>query len=178
MGCSETETAAGEEDKASIQAALDEYALRLAEAYAVGDLEALRVYARDVGVEDGRVLALLERHAELEAPTLRERLAIVLSGVAAEKEVAGMEKRIDDLLAESRVIRPEVRSVVVEDVQIWNYANAFVTTLEVWDLRVYAAGTDRQLSESLEQSNRVKYQMKRTDEGWLVLFRELVTAFE
>ena len=107
LACTEAETEASQEDVASIQAALEEYAPRLAEAYAVGDIEALRVRAQEVGVEDPRVAALLERHSELHAATLRERLAIVLSGVAAEKEVAGMEKRIDDLLGEKTTAPPE-----------------------------------------------------------------------
>ena len=168
-----------EVDEASIQAALEAYLPRLAEAYSIGDLEALKAFAEENGIGDEHVRGILERHAGPEELPLRERLAGVLEGYAAEKEIAGMEKRVDDLLLESRVIRPTVKSVEVEDVQIWNYANAFVTTREVWDLRVYAAGTDTLLSEAPDQHNRVKYQLKREGtDGWLVLFRELDTTFE
>ncbi|MEE2775422.1 MAG: hypothetical protein VYE73_01465 [Acidobacteriota bacterium] len=178
LACVDTGEVA-EIDEAAIQTALDLYAPRLAKAYSIGDLEALRAYSREHGIEDPLVKEILELHTEATVPPLRERIASALTGHAAEKEIAGMEKRIGDLLVESRVIRPTVKSVQVEDVQIWNYANAFVTTLEVWDLRVYAAGTDQVLSEALDQTNRVKYQMKRErQDKWLVLFRELDTTFE
>ena len=166
-------------DEDSIQAALERYAPRLADAYSIGDLQALKAFSRENGIDDGHVKAVLAKYADLGASPLRERIAKILGGHAAEKEIAGMEKRISDLLGESRVIRPSVKSVRVDDIQIWNYANAFVTTLEVWDLRVYASGTDTLLSEALDQHNRVKYQLKRTGrDAWLVLFRELETTFE
>ena len=76
-------------------------------------------------------------------------------------------------------------SFTVEQVNIWNYANAFVTTIEVWDLRVFTDG-GTQLSEELGQRSRVKYQMKRVDsmefeegeEEWLILHREIDQSFE
>jgi hypothetical protein len=66
----------------------------------------------------------------------------------------------------------------VESVETWRYVNAFATAVEVWDLRVYAAGTDVLLSETLDQRNRVKYQLQREGDRWLVLFRELDATFE
>jgi hypothetical protein len=120
----------------------------------------------------------MERYAELSSLPLRERLTAILEGVAVEKEIAGLEKRIGDLLAEGRVIRPTPKSIVVEDIETWGYANAYATTVEVWDLRVYASGTGVLLSETLDQRNRVKYQLQRSDDTWLVLFRELQAAFE
>ena len=39
--------------------------------------------------------------------------------------------------------------------------NAYATTVEVWDLRKFVAGTDRLLTEALGRSHRVKYQLKR-----------------
>ena len=176
-GCTPSEERV-EEDENSIQQTLDEYLPRLAEAYSLGDLAALKVYAAEYPIFDSAMLDLLARHGGAEANTLRERLDGVLTGYAAEKEIAVMEKRIEDLLTESRVIRPTPLSVQLEDVRIFNYANAFVTSLETWDLRVYAAGTDKVLSEALGQRNRVKYQMKRRDDGWVILYRVLETTFE
>lgn len=102
----------------------------------------------------------------------------VLRGVAAEKEIAGLEKRIRDLLAEGRIVEPTFKSVQVEQIDIWSHSNAFVTTLEVWDLAVYASGSHRLLSQELGQRNRVKYQLKRQDDGWRVLYREIETTFD
>ncbi|REJ82144.1 MAG: hypothetical protein DWQ36_21650 [Acidobacteria bacterium] len=103
----------------------------------------------------------------------------VLRDYAAEKEMASLLKRIGEFMEqENRVIAPTLQSFTVEDVEIWNYANAFVTTLEVWDVRVLASGTDQVLSQSLGQRNRVKYQLKRRDSGWQVLHRNIETTLE
>jgi hypothetical protein len=177
LACSDPE-AAKQVDKGSIQTALEEYTPRLGDAYAVADLEGLQVYATEHEIKDPRVRELMERHADLAALPLRERLDAILTGVAAEKEVAGLEKRVRDLLAEGRVIRPAPKSLQVESVETWRHVNAFTTTVEVWDLRVYAAGTDVILSETIDQRNRVKYQLQRQGERWLVLFRELDATFE
>ncbi len=91
----------------------------------------------------------------------------------AEKEIARVEKRVHDLAVEGRVFKPTFRSLTIEDVQRWNYANAFVTTHEVWDVRSVVAGTDTVLAEVLEQPNRVKYQLKLDGGRWRVLFRTI-----
>ncbi len=102
----------------------------------------------------------------------------VLEGFAAEKEIAGMDGRIRDLRNESREIHPTFRSVQLEDVKVWRHVNAYATTLEVWDLQVVAEGTDIVLSEVYNQSNRVKYQLKRRDGSWIVLFRQIEDTFQ
>jgi hypothetical protein len=177
LGCSDAEESK-QLDKASIQTALEEYTPRLADAYAVADLDGLMEYRGEHEITDQRVRELLERHADLASLPLRERLDGILTGVAVEKERAGLEKRVSDMLAEGRVIRPSPKSIQVESVETWRYVNAFATVLEVWDLRVYAAGTDVLLSETLDQRNRVKYQLQREGDRWLVLFRELDATFE
>ncbi len=128
-----------------------------------------------VGAEIERDLAgYLPRLAE----AYRSGEASVLEGFAAEKEIAGLDKRISDMLAQSREMRPEFKGFTVEETTVWSHANAYVTTLETWDLRVFASGTDRQLSEQLGQVNRVKYQLKQVDGRWQVFFRELDSTFE
>jgi hypothetical protein len=176
-GCSDSE-GTKQLDQASIQTALEEYSPRLADAYGVGDLEGLLTYEGEHGLQDARVIELLGRHRDLATLPLRERLDALLTGVAVEKEIAGLEKRVGDLLAEGRVIRPVPKSIQVESIETWRYVNAFATTVEVWDLRIYAAGTDVLLSETLDQRNRVKYQLQREGDRWLVLFRELDATFE
>ncbi len=97
----------------------------------------------------------------------------ILEGLAVPKELARIQLRTEELKTTGRVYEPEFKEVTVEDVSVWNYSNAFVTTLEVWDIRSFTLGTHIKVNESLGQRNRVKYQVKRKDDGWVVLYREL-----
>jgi hypothetical protein len=97
----------------------------------------------------------------------------VLEGLAAPKEMARVAKRIDEFAALGRVLEPEFVELKVEKVDVWGYANAFVNTVEIWDLRSYATGSHEIVGEELAQSNRVKYQFKREGDQWLVLYRTI-----
>ena len=97
----------------------------------------------------------------------------LLDAMAVEKELAKIEARTTELAAAGRIYKPELVQLTVEDFTIWNHSNAFVSTFEVWDIRSYTVGTDILLQESLGQRNRVKYQLKRRDDSWVVLYREL-----
>ena len=102
----------------------------------------------------------------------------ILEGIAVPKEMARIQLRTEELTANGRVYEPEFKQVTVEDVSLWNNSNAFVTTLEVWDVRSFTLGTHLLISESLDQRNRVKYQFKRKEEGWVILYRELDQTFD
>ena len=102
----------------------------------------------------------------------------VIEGIAVPKELARIKLRTDELSASGRVYEPEFKEVTVEDVSVWNYSNAFVTTFEVWDVRSFTLGTHLPINESLGQRNRVKYQMKRKGDGWVILYRELDQTFD
>ncbi|MFQ5525980.1 MAG: IMS domain-containing protein [Thermoanaerobaculia bacterium] len=103
-----------------------------------------------------------------------ERDAYRVEAFVAQKEIARIGKRLDELSAQGQVYEPTVRSITIEAVNTWSNSNAYVTTLELWDVRRLAAGTDQVLTEVLEQPNRVKYQMKRDADGWRVLYRTIV----
>ena len=94
-----------------------------------------------------------------------------LEGLAAQKEIAAIEKRISDLADQGRILEPTFRELTIEEATVFNYANAYVTTVEVWDLRSLATGSREPLAEDLGQRNRVKYQLKREGDSWKVLFR-------
>ena len=94
-----------------------------------------------------------------------------LEGLAAQKEIAAIRRRISDLADQGRILEPTFRELTIEDATVFNYANAYVTTVEVWDLRSLATGSRQQLAEDLGQRNRVKYQLKREGDSWRVLFR-------
>lgn len=108
---------------------------------------------------------LARAYATLDADVLRPQ--------AVNREVASIQSRIDELGREGRQVRPELRSVTVETFDVERGLNAYVTTREVWDLRVFALGTDARLSEELGQVNRVRYQLRKEGGRWQVLFREI-----
>ncbi|MCB1057447.1 MAG: DUF4101 domain-containing protein [Acidobacteria bacterium] len=95
---------------------------------------------------------------------------------AAERELARVYSRVSELAEEGKVVEPTFKQMTIEQVVVWNHSNAYVTTLEVWDLRVFPSGSSTVLSEELDQSNRVKYQLQRRGDHWQVLARELEQA--
>ena len=119
---------------------------------------------------------------EIYLPKLAEAYATlepqVLSGMAAPKEVLSVEKRIDDLLTEGRTLRPTFHEVTIESLDVWNYANAYVTTVEVWDLDLYATGAEEPYRSLSGQRDRVKYQLKREGDSWLILYRAVQGSTE
>ncbi len=125
--------------------------------------------------QEARARQEIQAHLEAYLPRLAESYAsgepAGLGGLAAAKEIAGVEKRISDLAFEGRRLQPAFRGLVLESVEVWNYSNAYATTLETWDLRIYATGSERLLSERIGEKSRVKYQLKRDEGRWLVLFR-------
>jgi hypothetical protein len=97
---------------------------------------------------------------------------------AGEREVATVEKRLQEIAGQGRTLEPELRSLAVEEVEIWRHSNAYVTTLEEWDLRLYAGDPRTLLTETRAQRNRVKYQLEREGETWIVLYRQIERTFE
>jgi hypothetical protein len=85
---------------------------------------------------------------------------------------------VQELAKAGEVLAPELESVQVEDVTVWNEVNAYATTVEIWDVRTYALGTERVVREQLAQPNRVKYQLKRTGGRWRVFWREVERTYE
>lgn len=101
-----------------------------------------------------------------------------LNTYAAEREVATVAKRIKDVRVRGERLEPTFHSLTIENITAWGYANAYVTTLEVWDIRLFASHGENPVAETLEQRSRVKYQLKWEDDHWIVLYRELVQTFE
>jgi hypothetical protein len=102
-----------------------------------------------------------------------------LQGLAAEKEIAVLQKHIGDLWdQEGRLVEAELVDFVIEDVRRVSYSIALVTTLETWNLRVKPIGSEQVLSEVENQRNRVRYQLEREDDRWKVLSRNREATFE
>ena len=118
--------------------------------------------------------ALLAEYLPLLGEVYAENDSSRVEGLAAPREIAAIDKRLRDIQLEGRRLAPTFQSVAIEDLQVWGYANAYVTTQEVWDIRTYSTGSDQLLTEQLGQRNRVKYQLKRIDGSWQVLFRTIL----
>lgn len=116
---------------------------------------------------------MLSEYLPVLAVAYSEGDALRLSEWVAEKEIARVHKRIEELADQGTSIQPTFHSVTVEDVKVWGNANAFVTTVEVWDLKSVAAGTGMVVQEIDGQSNRVRYQLKKNQGRWRVLFRTI-----
>ena len=101
-----------------------------------------------------------------------------LASGAVPKEVETVKRRVYELEAgESRTLQPTLKSFEIEQIDVWRYSNAVVTTLEVWDIQSLASGTERVIA-SANDRYRVRYQFKRRDEGWMVIDRRIEYQFE
>lgn len=132
----------------------------------------------DPEVDREEIEEILQQYLPKLGQAYAEQNPELLADMAVPKEIARIQLRIDELDQQGRVYEPEFKEVTVEDVSVWNYANAFVTTLEVWDVRSFTVGSHVLVQESLEQRSRVKYQMKRKDDTWVVLYRELAQTLD
>ncbi len=115
----------------------------------------------------GEYLPLLGEVYESGDPSL-------LEGLAAAREIAAIDKRLRDIRIEGRLLVPTFQSMTIEELKVWSYANAYVTTQEIWDIRTYATGSEQLLTEQMSKRDRVKYQLKRIDGRWMVLFRTIL----
>lgn len=97
---------------------------------------------------------------------------------AVEKELASLERRLVAMGAEGMSLEPRLIEVEIEDVQLWNRLNAFVSTLETWDLRFLSNGEGALISERLGERQRVKYQLKNENGKWWILYREVAETLE
>lgn len=98
---------------------------------------------------------------------------VPLKKLAVPKEILRIRARADELADRGRIYEPTFKDLTIENFKIWQHANAIVTTQEIWDVRSYAMGSRTLLGEVIDQRNRVQYQLKRKEHGWVVLYREL-----
>lgn len=124
-------------------------------------------------VDKAEIQAVLEAYLPVLGKAYAERDPSLIEPWTVPKERARIQLRIDELEARGQIYEPTFKNVTVENVSVWNYSNALVTTVEVWDVRAYTLGTHMVVNESLDQRSQVKYQLKRKDDGWSILYREL-----
>lgn len=134
--------------------------------------------AEEVAADKEEIEAFLREYLPKLAEAYESGDASALEPYAAAKEQASVERRARELAKSGEVLAPVLDSVEVEDVRTWQAVNAYVTTVEQWDIRTYATGTDNVVREQLDQVNRVQYQLKREGGRWRVFWREIQTTFE
>lgn len=123
--------------------------------------------------DEEAIRAVLEGYVARLGEAYSGQDASVLAEFAVPKEVASVGRLIEEQAARGQYLDPELEQLTVESLRPWNVSNAFATTFEVWDVRLRAIGSDALVRESTDQSQRVKYQLKRIDGEWKVLFREV-----
>ena len=129
-------------------------------------------------IDESEIRATLEQYLPLMATAYATGDVASLNTHAAEREVATVFKRIKEVRLRGERLEPTFRSLTIEQVTAWGYSNAYATTLEVWDLRLYASHGENPVVETLEQRSRVKYQLRRVDDHWIVFYRELIQTFD
>ncbi|MEM9553276.1 MAG: hypothetical protein AAGC60_03390 [Acidobacteriota bacterium] len=107
-----------------------------------------------------------------------ERDPSLLEPYVVPKEVSRIEVLVDGLADRGQIYVPTLVDVKFDKVTAWNYANAYATTRETWDVRSYTLDRERLVNESLGQENLVTYQLKRKDDGWVVLYREVLETVD
>ena len=120
-----------------------------------------------------QIAALLEDYLPELGRAYADRNANLIAPWVAPKEGARVNQRIEELYAMGSVLEPEFQRVAVEEMQVWNNSNSFVTTVETWSVRRYATGTMELIGEDIDQTQRVRYQMKREGDDWKVLYRTI-----
>ncbi|MEM1180736.1 MAG: IMS domain-containing protein [Acidobacteriota bacterium] len=124
-------------------------------------------------VSQAEIQTMLEAYLPVLGTAYAERNPKLIADYAVPKEQARIQLRIEELTAKGQIYEPIFSSVTVESVSVWNYSNAYASTVEVWDVSAYTLGSKQLVNQSLGQRSRVKYQLKRKDDGWVVLYREL-----
>lgn len=124
-------------------------------------------------VNQAEIQTMLEAYLPMLGQAYAEQNPSLLEGFAVPKEQARIQLRVEELAAQGQVYKPIFKTVTVESVSVWNYSNAYASTVEVWDVSAYTLSGEQLVNQSLDQRSRVKYQLKRKDDGWVVLYREL-----
>ncbi len=139
----------------------------------IGGLGGCRSATETAAADRAEIQAMLEEFLPVLGRAYAERDALAVTPWVAEKEIARIGKRIEELSDTGQVFVPTFRQLTIEDVNSWNSSNAFVTTVEVWDLRSEALGSGQVLTEVAGQVNRVKYQLKYDGGRWRILYRTI-----
>jgi len=100
-----------------------------------------------------------------------------IAAVATVREQERVLARIEELAVEGRALRPRLLAQTVTEVDFGN-ASATAVAMEVWELRVVAAGSELTVSESPRQENQIVYSLIQESGRWIILQRLLKASSE
>lgn len=126
-----------------------------------------------IEADRGEVEEILERYAAQLSQAYAFTDPTALEEVAMPREVASVENNIARMAQDGRRIAADQKELTIEDLDVFQVGDAYVRTHEVWDIRVFAIGAEQEISRDENQSSRVRYRLKKDDEGrWKVLWRQ------
>jgi len=133
----------------------------------------------DRGIDDAERRAigeLLDRYVVDMAAAYESGDASKVADAATEREQRRIEQAISELASEGRGLRPSLVRLAIDSIERGSRTTVMVDTIETWDLRVVALGSDEVVSESLGQENRLSYVLIREDDEWRILSRQLKSS--
>ena len=148
-------------------------ALLLALLVALAMLGACKPSPQQVEAEKGEIRQTLGTYARQLSHAYAFADPSALAEVAMPREVASVENNIARMANDGRRIAADQKELTIEDLDVFQVGDAYVRTFEVWDIRVFAVGSEQEISRDENQESRVRYRLKKDDEGqWKVLWRQ------
>ena len=135
-------------------------------------LAACRPAEEEVAVEEEAIRAVIARYADLLSQAYAFTDSSLLEPVASQRERAAVEANIRQLADRGQRIATDLKEMQIEEIGMSDLDNAYVQTFELWEIRVMDLGSERVVSVDPDQRNRVRYQLKRQDGVWRVLWRQ------
>jgi hypothetical protein len=139
-------------------------------------LAACRPDEQEVAVEEEAIRDVIGRYADLLSQAYAFTDSSLLEPVASQRERAAVEANIRQLADQGQRIATDLKDLQIEEIGMSDLANAYVQTFETWEIRVMDLGSERVISVDADQRNRVRYQLKRQDGVWRVLWRQRLDA--
>lgn len=135
-------------------------------------LGACRPAEEEVAIEEEAIRGVIDRYADLLSKAYAFTDSSLLEPVASQREQAAVEVNIRQLAERGQRIATDLKEMQIEDIGMSDLDNAYVQTFELWEIRVMDLGSERVVSVDPNQRNRVRYQLKRQDGEWRVLWRQ------
>jgi hypothetical protein len=142
----------------------------------VASLAACRPDVQEVAVEEEAIRAVIARYADLLSQAYAFTDSSLLEPVASQRERAAVETNVRQLADQGQRIATDLKDLQIEELRMSDLDNAYVQTFETWEIRVMDLGSERVISVDANQRNRVRYQLKRQDGEWRVLWRQRTDA--